>query len=102
MATQVIFKKVDPLGFLGFQFDDAEDFIVKSFNEGVMVIQPMYCTIQSLAKHVAGCFEEGSNFNGLKAIEFDFNGVHISVTAKNADPQKIVKFYHKEEKKNRI
>ena len=68
-----------------------------------MVIESsVFCTIDSLAKNVAGCFEEGSNFNGLKAIEFEFNGAYVSVTAKNADPDKIVQLWNEKMEENRI
>lgn len=104
MATQVRFEDVSSYdGSLWFRFGDGEAFSVKSLNEGVMVIDPICgCTIHSFAKNVAGCFEEGSNFNGLKAIEFEFNGAYVSVTAKNADPDKIVQLWNEKIEENRI
>lgn len=104
MATQVSFKDVFSCdGSLWFRFDDGEAFSVKSLNNGVMVIDPICgCTINSFAKNVAGCFEKGSNLNGLKAIEFSFNGAYISVTAKNAIPEKIVQLYKEKMEENRI
>ena len=103
MATQVRFKDVFSYdGSLWFQFGDGESFRVKSLNAGIMVIKPGFCTIDSFAKNVAGCFEEGSNFNGLKAIEFEFNGAYVSVTAKNANPDKIVQLWSEKMEENRI
>lgn len=104
MATQVIFEDVFPYdGSLWCRFDNGEVFKVKSLNEGVMVIAPVCgSTLDSFAKNVAGCFEEGSNFNGLKAIEFEFNGVYVSVTTKNADPNKIIQFWNEKEEEKRI
>ncbi len=104
MATQVRFEDVFSCdGSLWFRFDDGEAFSVKSLNNGVMVIEAICgCNIHSFAKNVAGCFEEDSNFNGLKAIEFEFNGAYVSVTAKNANPEKIVQLWNKKMEENRI
>ena len=104
MATQVRFEDVFSYdGSLWCRFGDCEAFSVKSLNAGVMVIAPICgCTIYSFAKNVAGCFEEGSNFNGLKAIEFEFNEAYVSVTAKNADPDKIVQLWNEKMEENRI
>ena len=62
MATQVRFENVFSCdGSLWFRFDDGVAFSVKSLNDGIMVIEPIFsCTIHSFAKNVAGCFEEGS------------------------------------------
>lgn len=104
MATQVRFEGVFSCdSSLYFRFSDGKAFIVKSINEGIMVIEPICgSTIHSFAKNVAGCFEEGSNFNGLKAIEFEFNGAYVSVTAKNAVPDKIVQLWNEKMEENRI
>lgn len=104
MATQVNFKEVFSYdGSLQFRFDTGEFFSVRSLNNGVMVISPHCgCDIDSFANNVAGCFEEGSNFNGLKAIEFEFNGAHVSVTKKNATPEKIVQLWNEKMEENRI
>lgn len=104
MATQVRFEDVFSYdGSLWFRFGDGEAFGVKSLNAGVMVIEPICgSTIYSFAKNVAGCFEEGSNFNGLKAIEFEFNEAYVSVTAKNADPDKIVQLWNEKMEEIRI
>ena len=94
MATRVEFQEIFHDGSLWFKFGNGEAFSVNSLNKGVMVISPMqYCRIESIAKNIAGCFEEGSNFYGLKAIEFEHHGAHVSVNAKNADPDKIVKLW---------
>lgn len=104
MATQVKFKGVSSCdGSLLFRFGDGETIGVKSLNDGIMVINYIGgYPISSFAKNVAGCFEEDSNFNGLKAIEFDLNGVHFSVTAKNATPEKIVQLWNEKMKEKRI
>ena len=100
MATQVRFEDVSSYdGSLCFRFGDGEAFRVKSLKEGIMVIDSsFFCTIDSLAKNVAGCFEKGSNFNGLKAIEFEFNGAYVSVTEKNANPARIVQLWNEKMK----
>lgn len=104
MATQVSFENVDSYdSCLWFRFDDGEPFKVKSFNEGVMVIEPtLGCTIHSFAKDVAGCFKKASNLKGLKAIEFQFNEAYVSVTAENAKVGKIVQLWKEKMEENRI
>ena len=96
MATQVSFQGVFPCdGSLCFQFSDGGAFSVNSFNDGILAISPVgECTIYSLANNIAGCFEEGSNFNGLKAIEFEFKGVCVSINAENADFKKIIQLWN--------
>ena len=103
MATKVKFREVFPYdGSLWFQFGNGENFSVISLYKGVMVISPMqYCQIESIAKNVAGCFEEGSNFYGLKAIEFEHHGAYVSVNAKNAEPGKIVKLWKEKMEQNK-
>ena len=95
MATMVRFQEVfSHDGSLWFRTLDNEVLSVKALNDGVMVIDPMIGTnIQKTAAIVAGCFDEESNLNGLKAIEFDFNGVYISVNAKNAQVDTILKMF---------
>jgi hypothetical protein len=104
MATQVRFENVlSSGGSLWFRFANRDSFIVKSLNEGVMVIEPICrCGIHSFAKNVAGCFEKDSNFYGLKSIEIEFEGGHISVTAKNADPDKIAQLWKEKMEEDRI
>lgn len=102
MATMVRFQEVfSHDGSLWFRTWDNEVLSVKSLNDGVMVIDPMIGTnIQKTAAIVAGCFDEESNLNGLKAIEFDFNGVYISVNAKNAQVDTILKMFEDGWQKN--
>ena len=38
----------------------------------------------------------------MKAIEFEFNGAYVSVTAKNATPEKIVQLWNEKMEENRI
>lgn len=104
MATQVRFENVFSCdGSLWFRFANGDAFRVMSLNEGVMVIDPICgCAIHSFAKNVAGCFEEGSNFYGLKAIEFEFSGAYVSVTAKDADPDKIEQLWDEKMEENYI
>ena len=102
MATMVRFQEVfSHDGSLWFRTLDNEVLSVKALNDGVMVIDPMIGTnIQKTAAIVAGCFDEESNLNGLKAIEFDFNGVYISVNAKNAQVDTILKMFEDGWQKN--
>ena len=66
-----------------------------------MVIDPMIgSSIQKTAAIVAGCFDEEANLNGLKAIEFDFNGVYISVNAKNTQVDTILQMWEEGWQKN--
>lgn len=100
MATKVSFENfVFDDGSLLFQFDDKTEFAITSLKDGIMNIEPLFgCTLQSMAKNVSGCFEEGSSFYGLKAINFFLNGIHIYVTPRTATPEKIEQMYS--EKKN--
>ena len=102
METMVRFQEVfSHDGSLWFRTLDNEVLSVKALNDGVMVIDPMIGTnIQKTAAIVAGCFDEESNLNGLKAIEFDFNGVYISVNAKNAQVDTILKMFEDGWQKN--
>lgn len=95
MATMVRIQEVfSHDGSLCFRTCDNKILRVKSLNDGVMVINSMAGrNIQEIAAIVAGCFDEKSNLNGLKAIEFDFNGVYISVNAKNAQVDTILKMF---------
>lgn len=103
MATIVSFKRVSTYGpSLIFSFPNGDICRVVSLNNGVMVIEPFCgCDIYSLAKEIAGCFEKDSNFYGLKAIEFDFNGAYVSVNAKNANPQKIIQIWKAKMEENK-
>lgn len=104
MATMVSFSRVfDCDGTMSFRFSNGDHFYLKSLNDGVMVIDPgLSVTISSFAEGVAGCFEKDSNFYGVKAIEFDFNGAYVTVTAKNAETSKIVQQWKDKMEENRI
>lgn len=84
---------------LCFHFDGGEGVCVESSDKVVLVITKG-CNTHSLAKKVAGCFEEGSNFNGLKAIEFSV--ADVFVTPKNEDPDKIAKLWNEKTEENCI
>jgi len=102
MATQISFEETLDNSLL-FRFSDGGSFRVKSLINGIMVVEPLTCyTIHSWAEKIASCFDEGSNFKGIKAIEFEFNGAYVSVTAKNATPDKIIQLYSKKCEENRI
>ena len=94
MATKVAFDHASSFGdVLVFQFDD-ETCEVKEFIKGVLtVVPPKGIHIYDFAKKIAGCFKEGSNLRWVKAIYFEFNEVPITVTAENADADKIVRMY---------
>lgn len=101
MATQVRFEGFSSCDkSFQFRFVNGVAFEIKSYTNGIMVIDPGICNFNSLANAVAGCFEEGSNFNGMKAIEFEFNEAYISVTAKNADSDMIIQQYFKKLEEN--
>lgn len=104
MATKVNFEEVSLYdGSLEFRFGNGEIFRVISLNNGVMLILPHCgCDIYSFFNNVAGCFEEGSNFNGLKAIEFEIYGARVSITKKDATPEKIFQLWNKKMEENRI
>lgn len=77
---------------------------VSSFENGIAVVDPMYGSeITAFSGLIAGCFEEGSNFEAelceafdcdsettLNGIQFEFNEVTVLVTKENADKDKIV------------
>lgn len=104
MATMVRLQGVFTYdGSLWFQLGYGLSVKVRFFHNGVMFIEPIDpCTIDFLAENVAGCFEKGSNLNGLEGIDFYFKGATVSVMAKNATPEKIVKLWNEEMEKNRI
>ena len=97
MATRIILDHASSsFETLVFRFDDGTYFDVKSFNKGVLVIEPPKgVDIYYFAGKIAGCFEQGSNIQGIKAICFEFNEVPITVTAENAAPDRIVRMYWK-------
>lgn len=78
---------------------------VKSHEDGIFEIDVPYKTpIGHIAELTAGCFDPGSNFDGivgavfnsledLKGIRFLFNKVDMLVTSENANPKQIVQSY---------
>ena len=95
MVTQVALSHASSFGdTLVFQFDD-ETCEVKAFVKGVLtVVPPKGIHISDFANKIAGCFKEGSNLRWVKAICFEFNEVPITVTAENADANKIWRMYN--------
>lgn len=102
MVTLIEFDEYCSDG-LWFKFNDGQRFKVRSLKDGVMFIEHTCdCTINSFAKNIAGCFKKGSNFYGLKAIEFEFNDARVLVTEDNADPDKIYRLWNEAFEKTRI
>ncbi len=95
MATKVAFDHASSFGdTLEFRFDD-DTYTVKAFVKGILVVEPPKgIHIYNFAEKIAGCFKEGSNLRWVKAIYFEFNEVPITVTAENADADKIVRMYN--------
>lgn len=81
---------------------DRDTLMVESFENGIAVVNPMCGTeITAFSGLMAGCFEEGSNFEAelceafncettLTGIQFEFNGVTVLVTKENANMEQIV------------
>ena len=100
VLTNLRFEQVFD-GSLCFRCEDGQVLCVKSLNDGVMVITPIIgCNIASLAKNVAGCFNEKSEFYGLKAIKFELGGVHVLVNESNANPDRISQIWEKKIRRN--
>ena len=96
MATKVRFGRVEMGRYFGFSFEGEVYFFVESFNNGIMKLHFLAGTdIEAAVQHVVGCFEEGSDFYGVKAIEFNCNGTHVSVNAENAEVGKIMELLSK-------
>lgn len=112
MATMVYFDEIwgyDKQTRI-FRTFDRDTLLVKSYENGIAVVDPGCGTeITAFAGLVAGCFEVGSNFElelwrayefennvlvedrtALTGIQFDFNGVTVSVTKENANAEQIV------------
>ena len=104
MASQASFVKVLPYdSSLLFQFSDGDSFSVKSLNNGIMVIKPLSnFRIDAWVNKITEFFNEGSNFKGLKAIEFELNGVYVPVTANNATPDRIIQLMNEKMEENRV
>lgn len=81
---------------------DRDTLMVESFENGIAVVNPMCgMEITAFSRLMAGCFEEGSNFEAelceafncetaLTGIRFEFNGVTVLVTKENANTEQIV------------
>lgn len=77
---------------------------VSSFENGIAIVDPMCGSeITAFSGLIAGCFEEGSNFEAelceafdcdsetaLTGIQFEFNEVTVLVTKENANTEQIV------------
>lgn len=95
-GSQAIFKGIAGDSNLIFRFQDGNKFYLKSFKKGIMTIEPAHnCRFYEFAHDVIGCFEEDSNFYGVKAIEFDFNGVWYTVTAESVQTEEVVHLSNK-------
>ena len=69
-------------------------------NRGVILIEPIKdSNLPDLLETLVTCFHKSSNFYGLKAINFWFNGVFISINKKNANAEKLLQFFHEESAK---
>ena len=99
MATQLSFNEFFSRAGSPLRFQDGGSFYVESFSDGIMVIET-YDTICSVAKNIAVCFNKG--FNDLKAIKFKSYETYITITAKDATPEKIVQIWEEKwEEKNK-
>ena len=88
MATNVHFEDAYD-GVLWFSFDDGKTFAVSSFNDGIIVIKDYAYSIESLIKNISECFQASSNWSGLKAIQFEYSGVSVTVTPEDSTPEQI-------------
>lgn len=106
MATRVYFDEIwdyDKTTRI-FRTSGRDTLWVSSFENGIATVDPMCGSeITAFSGLIAGCFEEGSNFEAelrkgfdcdsetaLTGIQFEFNEVTILVTKENADTDKIV------------
>ena len=75
-------------------------FYLSSFTNGILKIEPkINSQIGEFASMVAHLFDPTSNFFGVKRVTFEFNGIPISVSKKNATTFLIVKQYEDKCKK---
>ena len=90
--TRVTFESVFKIdGSLCFKAQNGTWLKVKSLNSGVICVEPLGATnIEEFLKVILGCFDEKSNMYGFRAIEFDFEGVHIVVDSYNMDYESIL------------
>lgn len=106
MATRVYFDEIwdyDKTTRI-FRTSGRDTLWVSSFENGIATVDPMCGSeITAFSGLIAGCFEEGSNFEAelrkgfdcdsetaLTGIQFEFNEVTVLVTKENADTDKIV------------
>ena len=90
-ATKVTFEGIGKSKLFRFRCENGFFFAVQSYNRGVLEILPSYGThIDDLAEAIAGCFVEGSNFYGVKQIDFEFDGIEYSITSENANADDII------------
>lgn len=70
-------------------------FYLVSYNNGTLKIQPKTnTTIEKFASMVAGLFEPDSNFYGVQRVDFEFDGISISVSDRCSASFLIVKQYY--------
>lgn len=100
MASQVSLSNFSLSNHIMFRLNYGKLFEVKSFSNGTMTVEPVFgCSIEYLAKSISECFIKNSKLNGLKAIEFEFDGTHVCVDLNSSTPDKIIKLWKKENKK---
>jgi len=76
------------------------NFYLISYNNGILKIEPQFnSNLEKFALMVSNLFNPSSNFYGIKKVKFEFNGIPISVSKKNATPFLIVKQYRDKCKK---
>lgn len=97
METKITFFGTSN-GYLIFRLNDFFKFIVKSNNNGVINIKFLdHYRIEGLSYDIVNWFNQNSN-EGLKAINFELESVCITVTAKSANRERIVRRWHRKMK----
>lgn len=97
METKITFCRTIN-GRLIFRLNDHFDFKIRSNDNGVIDIEFLgHPRIEILACEIVNWFKQGSN-EGLKAINFNSEGVCIHVTAKSANRDRIVKRWYRKMK----
>lgn len=108
MVTVVTFDESWTDGDKLFRTQGRSSFWVKSFKNGVVTVDvPAGAEITKFSEMIVGCFRIGSNFeeeikkvfnskDDLKMIQFDFNGVTVSVTKENLSVKAIVSKWRKD------
>lgn len=103
MVTVVTFDESWTDGDKLFRTQGRSSFWVKSFKNGVVTVDvPAGATFDSYATIIAGCLKKNSNFKRelfrafkinqdtpFKGIQFEFNGVTILATEKNANSKEL-------------